>query len=83
MDNSISVGGSLLFFALVLRNVFSYFYIYAWIGIIVLQFVAERTFLYAPIQYGAQKKGLIVLVVIAIALQLVADWLSVRKRRLW
>jgi hypothetical protein len=49
----------------------------------VLQFVAESTFLYAPIQYGAQKKGLIVLVVVAIALQLLADWLSVRKRRIW
>jgi magnesium-transporting ATPase (P-type) len=54
-----------------------------WIAILVLQSIAENSTLNGPIQYGSQKKGLIVLVVVAVIIQLIADCLAVRKRRGW
>lgn len=68
---------------LMLRNVLTYFYIYAWIAVVVLQFIAESTFLNGPIQYGTNKVGAILILIIAIVLQLVADIFAVRKRRNW
>ena len=82
-DNSITVGNGLFLGVLVLRNVFTYFYIYAWIAVVVLQFIAESTFLKGPIQYGTNKVGIIVIIIVAILLQLVADIFAVRKRRNW
>lgn len=82
-DNSIAVGNGLFLGVLMLRNVFTYFYVYAWVAIIVLQFIAEGTFLKGPIQYGTNKVGVIVILIVAIILQLVADIFAVRKRRNW
>lgn len=39
-NNSIEVSKALFFIIVALRNIFSYFYIYAWVGIIVLQFIS-------------------------------------------
>lgn len=36
-----------------------------------------------PIQYGADKVSMIVLLVNAIVIQLISDWLSFRKRSKW
>lgn len=82
-DNSLTVGNGLFLAVLMLRNVFTYFYIYAWISVIVLQLIAESTFLKGPIQYGTNKAGVIALLIVAIVLQLLADIFSVRKRRNW
>lgn len=82
-DNTLTVGNGLFLAVLMLRNVFTYFYIYTWIAVIVLQFIAESTFLKGPIQYGNNKAGVIVILIVAIVLQLVADIFAVRKRRNW
>ena len=66
-----------------MRNVFGYLYIYGWLALIVLLFVEEYIFVKLPDQYGHDKVALIVILVLAIILQTVADWLGFRKRRQW
>jgi hypothetical protein len=71
----------LFFIILILRNIFTYLYIYLWIGIIVIQFIAEKILLNGPIQYGTEKVPIILLIIIAVAIQMFADIFSVYKRR--
>lgn len=73
----------LFYLALFLRNIFGYLYVYAWLAIIIFQFVAEQMILKMKIQYGTDKASMIVLLVLAICVQIISDWLSFRKRRQW
>lgn len=82
-SNSLEVSSLLFVLALLFRNVFGYLYIYAWLAIIIFQFVAEKAILGMPIQYGVDKTSMIVLLVLAVTVQILADWLSFRKRRHW
>ena len=77
------LGTVLFFLVLFFRNLFGHLYIYTWVAIIVLQFLAESMILKMPIQYGTDKITMIVLLVLAIIIQVIADWLAIRKRRMW
>jgi len=58
-----------------------YFYVYLWVGVLVLQFVAERTFLNGEIQYGTNKTPMIIIIILGLIIQVISDVLSVYKRR--
>lgn len=73
----------LFYLALFFRNIFGYLYIYAWLLIIIFHFLAEQIVLNMPIQYGTDKASMIVLLVLAITVQILVDWLSFRNRRKW
>lgn len=47
------------------------------------QSIAENLIIKRPIQYGTEKSLMIILLVVAIIIQFVADLLAVRKRRQW
>jgi magnesium-transporting ATPase (P-type) len=82
-SNSLEMGSVLFFLALFLRNIFGYLYIYAWLAILILQFLAESLIFHAPIQYGTDKVSMVVLLILATVIQMISDWLSFRKRRSW
>jgi magnesium-transporting ATPase (P-type) len=82
-NNSLKIGTFLYTLALFFRNIFGHLYIYAWIALIVLQSIAENVLMKTPIQYGNDKGGVIVLLVLSVMVQTAADWLSFRKRRIW
>ncbi len=82
-NNSLKIGSFIFILALFLRNIFGYIYIYSWISIIVLQFISEQLLLNMPIQYGTDKTAMIVFLVLAVIIQIIADWLSFRKRSIW
>lgn len=73
------------FFTLVvaLRNVFGYFYIWAWLVLIIFQRAIEKFVLKNFIQYGTETIMMIVLLALAVLIQLLADFTTVRKRRDW
>jgi len=66
-----------------LRNVFGYLYIWLWVAVILLQMVMEGVVIKAAIQYGMSTTLHIVLLVIAVVVQSLADAFSIRKRRVW
>ena len=82
-NNSLKIGSFIFFLALFLRNIFGHIYIYSWVAIIVLQFICEQLLLNMPIQYGTDKTSMIVFLVLAVVIQIIADWLSFRKRSHW
>lgn len=82
-NNSLITGNFLFLLALFMRNLFGYLYIYGWVAVIALIFVQEYVLVKMADQYGHDKATLIVLLVFAVAMQTVADWLGFRKRRHW
>ena len=82
-NNSLITSSFLHIFTLIMRNLFGYLYIYGWLTLIVLLFVEEYILVSLPDQYGHDKAALVVLLLLAIILQTVADWMGFRKRRQW
>jgi len=44
-NNSIEISKAIFFFVILLRNIFGYFYGYLWVGVLIFQFIAEKTYL--------------------------------------
>jgi len=82
-NNSVKVSSFLFINMLVFRNVFTYAYIYAWIAVIILQVVAENQLLGGPIQYGSSITVNIILIIIAVIIQVISDFIILKKRRDW
>ena len=82
-SNSLKVGSILTFLSILFRNFFTYFYVWACVALILLQFFMEKILLEMPIQYATDKVSIIVVLLIALILQTVFDWLAFRKRRHW
>ena len=82
-SNSLKVTRALFFTALLFRNLCAELYIYAWAAVLLLQLFAERLLFQKDIQYGTDKTSMLVLLVAAIAMQVLCDTLSYRRRNKW
>lgn len=82
-DNSLQTGTALFTVALLLRNTLGQLWVWAWLLVILLHFIAEGMLFKRPIQYSNDRVALIVLLLLAMGVQILADWLGFRKRRQW
>lgn len=82
-SNSLKSSRALFLLALFFRNLFGSLYIYCWVGLLVLQLLAEQLLFKMNIQYGIDKLPMLILLVFAIIIQILCDGLSFRKRNKW